>query len=262
MSKDGTTIRRRRECLSCNYRYTTYEQIERTELRVVKKDGTREALNREKLFRGLVKACEKRPVSMDRLDRAVEEILSELHKDHLSEVPSHIIGAKVMDKLGVATQLLAPGDIFPALQLGTIDATEFSMPSSDESFGFYQVAKYYYFPGWHQPASLGDLFINMDVWNGLSAQHKKIIELACGDMIRETLARGEASQAPAMRRMRDKHGVKIKYWPREILDAYKTAWDEVVDEESAANPKFKKVYASYTKFREDFKLWGDNAYLK
>ena len=99
MSKDGTTSRRRRECLACGYRYTTYEQIERTELRVIKKDGTREALNREKLFRGLVKACEKRPVSMDRLDRAVEEILSELHKDHLSEVPSHIIGAKVMDKL-------------------------------------------------------------------------------------------------------------------------------------------------------------------
>ncbi len=99
MSKDGTTIRRRRECLDCSYRYTTYEQIERTELRVVKKDGSREAINREKLFRGLVKACEKRPVSMDRLDRAVEEILAALHKDHLSEVPSHLIGAKVMDKL-------------------------------------------------------------------------------------------------------------------------------------------------------------------
>ena len=99
MSKDGTTIRRRRECLDWSYRYTTYEQIERTELRVVKKDGSREAINREKLFRGLVKACEKRPVSMDRLDRAVEEILAELHKDHVSEVPSHIIGAKVMDKL-------------------------------------------------------------------------------------------------------------------------------------------------------------------
>lgn len=99
MSKDGTTIRRRRACLQCSYRYTTYEQIERTELRVVKRDGTRETLNREKLLRGLVKACEKRPVSMDRLDRAVEEILAELHKDHLSECPSDIIGAKVMDKL-------------------------------------------------------------------------------------------------------------------------------------------------------------------
>lgn len=99
MSKDGTTIRRRRICLACEYRYTTYEQIERTELQVVKRDGTRESLNREKILRGLVKACEKRPVPMDRLDRAVEEILAELHKDHLSEVPSSNIGPKVMSKL-------------------------------------------------------------------------------------------------------------------------------------------------------------------
>ncbi|MGA0846521.1 MAG: transcriptional regulator NrdR [Luteolibacter sp.] len=98
-SKDGTSIRRRRECQHCGYRYTTYEQIERTELRVVKRDGTREALHREKLMGGLVKACEKRPVSMEQLGRAVEEILTELHKDHLSEVPSSVIGAKVMDKL-------------------------------------------------------------------------------------------------------------------------------------------------------------------
>jgi TRAP-type mannitol/chloroaromatic compound transport system substrate-binding protein len=172
------------------------------------------------------------------------------------------LGAKVMDKMGVATQLLAPGDIFQALQLGTIDATEFSMPSSDESFGFYQVAKYYYFPGWHQPASFNDLFINMDVWNGLSTQHKRILEVACGDMVRDGLARGDAAQAPAMRRMRDKHGVKIMYWSDEILDAYRKAWDEVVAEEEAANPNFKKVNASYSKFREEYALWGQNGYLK
>jgi transcriptional repressor NrdR len=99
MSKDGTTIRRRRECLSCSYRYTTYEQIERTELRVIKRDGAREAINREKLRNGLIKACEKRPVSMERIDRAVEEMLSELHRDHVSEVPSSNIGIKVMEKL-------------------------------------------------------------------------------------------------------------------------------------------------------------------
>ena len=67
MSKDGTVIRRRRECLSCGYRYTSYEQVERTELRVVKANGEFEALNREKLLRGLIKACEKRPVSMEQL---------------------------------------------------------------------------------------------------------------------------------------------------------------------------------------------------
>ncbi len=98
-SKDGTSIRRRRECLNCGSRFTTYEQVERTELRVIKRDGTREAINREKLFRGLVKACEKRKVSMDVIGRSVDEILSELHKDHLNEVPSASIGAKVMDKL-------------------------------------------------------------------------------------------------------------------------------------------------------------------
>jgi len=172
------------------------------------------------------------------------------------------LGARVMDKMGVATQLLAGGDIFPALQLGTIDSTEFASPVMDESFGFYQVAKYYYFPGWHQPSSILGLFVNMDLWNGLSDQHKAILEVSCGDMVRHILARGEALQSPAMLRMRDKHNVKIMYWPPEFLEAYEKAWQEVVEEESENNAQFKKVYASYSKFREEFKLWGDNGYLK
>ena len=77
------------------------------------------------------------------------------------------LGARVLDKLGVATQLLAGGDIFQALQLGTIDATEFANPAIDEGFGFYQVAKYYYFPGWHQPSSILGLFINLDLWKNM-----------------------------------------------------------------------------------------------
>ena len=99
MSKDGTCIRRRRECLRCGYRYTTYEQIERTELRVVKRDNLHEALNREKILRGMVKACEKRPVGMDQLDIAVDERVADLHRDHQREVPSSVIGMKVIEKL-------------------------------------------------------------------------------------------------------------------------------------------------------------------
>ncbi len=172
------------------------------------------------------------------------------------------LGARVMDKMGVATQLLAGGDIFQALQLGTIDSTEFAMPVMDESFGFYQVAKYYYFPGWHQPSSILGLFINLDLWNGMSDQHQAILEVTCGDMVRHVLARGEAMQSPAMQRMRDKHDVKIRYWPPEFLEAYEKAWQEVIEEESGRNANFKKIYASYSKFREEFKLWGDNGYLK
>ncbi|MGH8677767.1 MAG: TRAP transporter substrate-binding protein, partial [Burkholderiales bacterium] len=171
------------------------------------------------------------------------------------------LGAKVMDKLGVATQLLAPGDIFQALQLGTIDATEFANPSLDQKLGFYQVAKYYYFPGWHQQASILDFFINQKKWDELSDQHKAIIELACSDMLRQIMAEGEATQWTAMKEMRDKHGVKIMRWSPEIMKAYEKAWKEVIVEQSAANPNFKKVYDSYSKFRENYAIWREHGYL-
>lgn len=98
-SRDGTCIRRRRECLRCGYRSTTYEQMERTELRVVKRNGLHESLNREKILRGMIKACEKRPVSMELLDISADEIVTDLHRDHTREVPSAVIGMKVIEKL-------------------------------------------------------------------------------------------------------------------------------------------------------------------
>jgi len=172
------------------------------------------------------------------------------------------LGAKVMEKMGVATQLLAPGDIFQALQLGTIDATEFSNPSLDEKLGFYQVAKYYYFPGWHQQASIIDFFINQAKWDALADSQKAIIEQACGDMIRQIMAEGEATQFKAMTAMRDQHGVQIKKWSPEILNAYRKAWDEVVADEVAANPNFKKVWDSYSAFRENYAIWREYGYLR
>ncbi len=98
-SKDGSTIRRRRECLRCGYRFTTYEQLERTDLRVVKRNNVREPFSREKLLGGLIKACEKRPVAMDDLEYAAEEIIVELQQDNVREIPSKVIGQKVMEKL-------------------------------------------------------------------------------------------------------------------------------------------------------------------
>jgi TRAP-type mannitol/chloroaromatic compound transport system substrate-binding protein len=172
------------------------------------------------------------------------------------------LGAKVMAKLGVATQLLAPGDIFQALQLGTIDATEFSLPSMDQKFGFYQVAKFYYFPGWHQQATMLELYVNKKKWDSLNDQQHAIIEQACGDLTRDVIAEGEATQFKAMREMQDKHAVQIKKWSPEIMAAYEKAWSEVVTEESAANPNFKKVWESYSKFRADYAIWRDLGYLK
>jgi len=98
-SKDGLSIRRRRECLGCGHRYTTYEQIERNEFQVVKRDGMREPFRQEKLLSGMIKACEKRPVPVETLEMAVEEIASDLSSENLKEIPSRMIGPKVMSKL-------------------------------------------------------------------------------------------------------------------------------------------------------------------
>lgn len=98
-AKDGATIRRRRECLGCGHRFTTYEQLERTDLRVIKRNAVREPFSREKLLSGLLKACEKRPVSLDVLEVAAEQIIMELQQDNVREVPSRVIGQKVMEKL-------------------------------------------------------------------------------------------------------------------------------------------------------------------
>ena len=99
ISKDGFSIRRRRECLECAHRFTTYEQVERRDILVVKRDGTREPFKREKLLGGLIKACEKRRVSLDVLESAVEEIVNEISAVNLREVPTRIIGPKVMAHL-------------------------------------------------------------------------------------------------------------------------------------------------------------------
>ena len=92
MSKDGALIRRRRECLDCGHRYTTYEQLEQSELRVIKRDGTRESFSRDKLMSGMLKACEKRPVSIDELETAVEAIINELTAANMKEIPTRMIG--------------------------------------------------------------------------------------------------------------------------------------------------------------------------
>ncbi len=98
-SKDGAAIRRRRECLGCGHRYTTYEQIERDDFRVVKQNGARENFNAAKLLDGMVKACEKRPVSIELLEHASEEITDELYALNLREVPTSLIGPLVMKQL-------------------------------------------------------------------------------------------------------------------------------------------------------------------
>ena len=172
------------------------------------------------------------------------------------------LGAKVMQKIGVSIQLLAGGDIYPALEKGVIDATEFSMPAMDINLGFYQIAKYNYFPGWHQQTTLSEFMMNLEKWNKLSDQHKRIIEVALGHQVAYTFAESEAKNFVAMQEVVDKHGVKIRRWPDSTLKLLEQAWMDVVKEEMAKDPVFKRVAESYFSFRKKYKIWKDAQALK
>jgi TRAP-type mannitol/chloroaromatic compound transport system substrate-binding protein len=172
------------------------------------------------------------------------------------------LGAKVMQKLGVATQLLAGADIYPALERGVIDATEFSMPTIDIKLGFYQIAKFNYFPGWHQQVSVSELLMNKSAWNKLSKAHKAIIRVGLGESVMHTYAETEAKNFDAMVTMQKKHGVMVKRWPDATLAKFERAWLAVVKEESAKDPLFKKVADHFYNFRKNYKRWGDAQSLK
>jgi TRAP-type mannitol/chloroaromatic compound transport system substrate-binding protein len=171
------------------------------------------------------------------------------------------LGANVMQKLGVATQLLQAGEIFQALQLGTIDATEFSMPVMDITLGFHQVAKHYYFPGWHQMSTINSLYINKAKWAEMSDTQKAIVRNTCDAVMFRQFIEGESVQAKAIKEIQSK-GVTLHYWPKEMLDLFRKTWDEVAKEQTEKSPEFKKAWDSYSAFRAEYKIWKQYGYLK
>ena len=134
------------------------------------------------------------------------------------------------------------------------------MPSIDQDLGFHQVAKHNYFPGWHQQASVGELLINAAKWEALSDQHKAMIETACGDSLQWSFVRSEAVQYQAMLELQEK-GVTLHRWPDSVLQVLEEKWQEVIEEESAADPLFKRVHESYAAFRAQYAIWREHGYL-
>jgi len=172
------------------------------------------------------------------------------------------LGAQVMQKLGVSTQLLAAADIYPALERGVIDATEFSMPTMDTKLGFHQIAKFNYFPGWHQQTSVSEFLMNRKAWEALSEQNKAIIEIALGETTMHAYVESDHAQFAAMAEYQAKHGVQIKRWSDEDLAALEKAWLEVLAEESAKDALFKKVADHYLDYRKKFSVWGKSQTMK
>jgi TRAP-type mannitol/chloroaromatic compound transport system substrate-binding protein len=173
----------------------------------------------------------------------------------------HGLGAAALERLGVSTQLLAAGDTYPALERGVIDAAELGPPSMDLEVGMHELADHYYLPGWHQTTTIRQLVLGLELWDGLSEQHRRALGIACGDLMLRTIAESESLQAPALAELEGRHGVTLHRWGPEFLEAFEQAWQEVAEDYAARDESFGRVWESYRSFRETYALWKRLGYL-
>src|SRR5207253_3779355 len=157
---------------------------------------------------------------------------------------------KTLGKLGLIAQQIAGGDIYPALEKGTIDATEWVGPYDDEKLGFYKIAKYYYYPGWWEGGTALHFFINSDKWDALPKAYKSLLTVAAGYANMDVQARYDARNPQALKRL-VANGALLRPFSQAIMEACLKASNEVNAETSTSNPDFKKIYDSQMDFRND-----------
>jgi TRAP-type mannitol/chloroaromatic compound transport system substrate-binding protein len=161
---------------------------------------------------------------------------------------------KTLSKLGLIPQQIAGGDIYPALEKGTIDATEWVGPYDDEKLGFYKVAKYYYYPGWWEGGTTNHLQINLAKWNSLPKNYQSIVRAAAAAANVEQIARYDARNPAALKKL-VANGVQLRPFSQAVMEACLKASQEVDTETAATNAMYKKVLESQRAFRADAYLW-------
>ncbi len=166
------------------------------------------------------------------------------------------LGGDVMSALGATVQLLAGGDIYPALERGAIDATEWVGPYDDEKLGFHKVAKYYYYPGFWEPGPSLSYYVNQDAWAELPAAYREVFQAAASESATTMQARYDAKNPPALARLIEA-GVQMRPFADDILAAARDAALQILTENAAKDPAYKAVYEPWEQFRTDsFRWWG------
>ncbi|MDD2884261.1 MAG: TRAP transporter substrate-binding protein [Dechloromonas sp.] len=164
------------------------------------------------------------------------------------------LGGAVFSELGVVPQQIAGGDIYPALEKGTIDAAEWVGPYDDEKLGFYKVAKNYYYPGWWEPGPVIHFFVNKAEWDKLPKEYQEAFQAAAYESNVTMMAKYDHQNPIALSKLLQS-GVKLQKFSDPILAAaYKSA-QQLYADESAKNPAFKKVYTAYDKYRRTQNAW-------
>lgn len=164
------------------------------------------------------------------------------------------MGGEVLNRLGASTQLIPGGELYTALERGRVEATEFSLPVIDKSLGFQEIAEYYYFPGWHQPASWNSLIINMDVWQQYSQETQDKIVEACRANVTWSMGSAPGTQAEVLDEFREQ-GVKIRRFPDPVLDKLREVSKEVLEERAEENEIFAEALTSLRAYMNSAGDW-------
>ncbi len=170
------------------------------------------------------------------------------------------IGGKVMERLGASVTMLPAGEIFQALEKGAIDATEFALPIVDETLGFNRVAKFNYYPGWHQPFTASHFIVNLETWNTLSSADQHLLETSCTAAVTRNLAASEALQGEVIANF-PSINVTAQRLPDTVLRDLQRTAIEVLDEEAAKDEDFNTILTSQREFLKKYQHWKQLAYL-
>ena len=161
------------------------------------------------------------------------------------------IGGEVLKEAGGIPVTLPGGELFTALQTGVIDATEWVGPYNDLTFGFHQAAKYYYYPGWHEPGPMLELLINIDAWNSLPKHLQVIIEIATKAVNQDTLDEYLARNNQALTELIEVHGVELRKLPDDVIEEFRAISNEILSELAEEDEVIGKVYDSYIEFKNN-----------
>jgi len=164
------------------------------------------------------------------------------------------LGGEVMARLGAVPQQIAGGEIYPALEKGTIDATEWVGPYDDEKLGFYKVAPHYYYPGWWEGGPNLSFYVNITAWEKLPPVYKAAFETAAVEANTLMMADYDVKNPAALARL-VREGAKLHPYPKDLMEAAFKATQDMYEEESAKNPAFKTVYEPWKKFRSEEYQW-------
>ena len=168
------------------------------------------------------------------------------------------LGGEVMQRLGATVQVLAGGDIYPALERGAIDATEWVGPYDDEKLGFQRVAKHYYYPGWWEPGPTLSLYVQRRAWDDLPSEYQGWLRAACAAVSMQMMARYDTLNPPALQRLVDA-GVQLHAFPQDVMQAARQRSAELLEEQAAADPEYRALYEPWKQFRQQSYRWFGTA---